>query len=266
MYQLGWLTRVDEFSSSPSGSYILVGHTNFGGGLQAIRLLGTHVSSDLLQDTYIWFNDLTPANADSLEGRNQVIVNTRPSGVMGAEKTQLVAVLGVGQTYNDVRTYYSFQVLDIGNGMATISFGPGPTLAPVTVAPTPQPVAPTPQPVAPTPAPVITCPNTNRASLCPSPCQFLSRVCFAPGNFPCSRITRRNMCPTVYCRFQNGTCQPLSTLICPDTNNASLCPSPCQFANRVCFAPGNYPCARETRRVKCPTAFCRFTNRQCLNI
>jgi len=284
MYQLGWLTNVLEFSSSPTGSYILVGHTNFGGGWQAIRLLNTHVSAGIYQDTYIWFNDVTvnPTNADSPEGRNQVIVNTRPSGI-GYEKTQLVAVLGAGLTYNDARTYYSFQVLSIGNGMATISFGAGLTPAPVE-APTsaPAPV------VAPTSAPiVITCPNTNKASLCPSPCQFLNKVCFAPGNFPCSRMTKQNMCPLAFCTFTNNMCQPLSATVptpkpvtapvptsapiptalnCPKTTKASSCPSPCQFANKVCFVPGNYPCSQQTKQSKCPTSFCVFTNSRCVNI
>lgn len=37
MFQLGWLTQeVAELSSRPPGSYLLVGHTNFGGGLQVI--------------------------------------------------------------------------------------------------------------------------------------------------------------------------------------------------------------------------------------
>ena len=297
MYQLGWLTNVAEFSSSPTGSYVLVGHTDFGGGgWQAIRLLNTHVSSGIYQDTYIWFNDVTHNNADTLEGRNQVIVNTRPSGIMGSEKTQLVAVLGAGLAYNDVSTYYSVEVLNIGNGMATISFGAGPTPAPVVVptpapmvVPTPAPmVVPTPAPVVvPTPAPVITCPNTNKATSCPSPCQFLNKVCFVPGNFPCSSMTKQNMCPLMFCRFTNKICEPLSAtvptpmpvgapvptpapvptaLICPNTNKATSCPSPCQFANKVCFVPGNYPCSKEIKQNKCPTAYCRFTNSQCVNI
>jgi hypothetical protein len=40
MYQQGCLTTVTEFTYRlASGNYVLVGHTNFGGGIQAIRLL-----------------------------------------------------------------------------------------------------------------------------------------------------------------------------------------------------------------------------------
>jgi len=38
-------------------------------------------------------------NSDTQEGKNQVIVNTRPAGT-GFAKSQLVAKLGVGGTYN----------------------------------------------------------------------------------------------------------------------------------------------------------------------
>ena len=50
MFQLGWLNQVVEFTSQPgSAVWWLVGHTNYGGGLQALRLIGTPGSTMWLE-------------------------------------------------------------------------------------------------------------------------------------------------------------------------------------------------------------------------
>jgi hypothetical protein len=134
MYQLGWLDVVNEYTSRPSGSFTLVGHTNFGGGLQAIRLRGTPSG----QDTYVWFNHKTGINVDTREGANQVIVNTRPAGV-GYARSLLAAKLSAGGTYNPGNTYYSVRVVSIGSSEAVVTFDL-PTPAPVAPPPTNAPV------------------------------------------------------------------------------------------------------------------------------
>jgi len=187
MYQLGWLTNVAQYSSQPAGVFTLVGHTN-PRGLQAIRLTGTPPS----QDTYIWFNHQAGINANTVEGGNQVIVTTRPSGTEYG-MTDMVAKLGVGGTYRNTNTYYdTVRVMGMGDGWAAVSFG--------YAQPTPQPT--------PEAAPPVkkSCPTTTKSSLCKSPCLFFKKVCFAPGRYPCSRSTKQSTCPSAYCRWSNLRC------------------------------------------------------------
>jgi len=148
MFQLGWLKVVAEFPSRPSGTFVLVGHTNFGGGTQAIRIKGASSSS---RDTYVWFNDARGINADTREGQNQVIVTTRPAGV-GFGKTLMVAKLDAGGIYNP--SNFFLRVRSIENGQATVSFDMSNTPLPVGRLP-PRPATPPPLPP-PTNAPTTT--------------------------------------------------------------------------------------------------------------
>jgi hypothetical protein len=152
-YQLGWLTTVTEFTSRPaSGNYVLVGHTIFGGGIQAVRLQGTPTSAE---DTYIWFNLASGINANTLEGGGRVIVTTRATGT-GYAFSYMQAILDVGGSYSPSGAYYAVQVISIASGQATITFDASPSSAPA-VAPTAAPVvSPTAAPVVPpTDAPVV---------------------------------------------------------------------------------------------------------------
>jgi len=177
MYQLGWLRQVQQFSSQPSGTINLVGHTNYGGGIQAIRLKRIPAS----QDTYIWFNHASGINVDTLEGRDQVIVTTRPAGT-GCALISMVAKLSVGGQYAPVDAYCSLQVMDISNGMAVVSFDGGSSIIGISSVP-PINVVPVPQE---TPAPV------------PVP---------VPAPPSCPRVFRRRKCPRPRCVFINGRCQ-----------------------------------------------------------
>jgi Gametolysin peptidase M11 len=146
MYQLGWLTNAQVFTSKPSGTYTLVGHTNYMGGLQIIRIRGTPSGSD----TYIWFNHAAGIHSNTKEGWNQVIVTTRPAGTgYGLSSTQ--AKLSASASYTASSGYYSVQVLSISNGQAVVSFG-GSNL-PLSPTPAPVPNWWDPAPTA-TPAPV----------------------------------------------------------------------------------------------------------------
>jgi hypothetical protein len=165
MSQLGWLRNLAEYGSKPSGSLTLVGHTNYGGGKQVIRLRGTPAGSD----TYVWFNHASGINSGTREGQNQIIVTTRTAG-LSYSTTKMVAKLGVGRGYNPANAYYTVlrvTSIDLALGQATISFKPAPPTLPPTRPPTPPPTRPptssptlmpleppTPAPVEPTPAPV----------------------------------------------------------------------------------------------------------------
>jgi hypothetical protein len=176
-YQLGWLRNFVEYYFQPGpGNITLVGHTNFGGGIQALLLQGIPT---LVQDTYIWFNHASGINADTREGKNQVLVAHRLSGTM-TNWTFLDAKLDVGGSY-PMGDYAPVQVLSIVNGQATIIFNdllPRPTRAP-TLSPAPSGVpsdAPSPPP---TPVPIV-CPKTKKRSECPEGGIFNKKTCKAP--------------------------------------------------------------------------------------
>lgn len=119
MDQLGWLDDVAEFSSDPPGEFVLRGHTNpntEGDTWQAIHPTGIPLGNE----TYIWFNDATGINANTGMGKNQVIVNTRPTGT-GRQNSLLVAMLETGGTYSPGDAYYSLRVLEIRDGAAVVS-------------------------------------------------------------------------------------------------------------------------------------------------
>ena len=153
MGYLGWLQNVMIFHSTPNGIHTLVGHTNFGGELQAIVLKDFPVLST---DIYIWFNHAIGINSGTRMAQNQVVVTTMDKST---GKSMMWYGLGSGET----SPYPFFRVLnvlntDAVNGRATISFDEvAPTPRPV--APTPRPVAPTPRPVAPTPRPIAPTPR-----------------------------------------------------------------------------------------------------------
>lgn len=85
MFQLGWMTQVSDVASRPTS------HTNYGGGLQAVRLQGTPAG----KYTYIWFNHAFGMNSDTQEAKYQVIVTTRPPGIWHAS-TLMIAKLSTG--------------------------------------------------------------------------------------------------------------------------------------------------------------------------
>jgi hypothetical protein len=174
MYQQGCLTTVTEFTYRlASGNYVLVGHTNFGGGIQAVRLVGTPTS---YEDTYIWFNHASGINKDTKEGGNRVIVTTRTG--TGVAPSYMQATLDVGKSYSPRGAYYAVQVLSIGSGQATITFDASPSKAPVpapTAAPVQAPV-PTSMPIS---SPIV-CPQTKIRAVCPPWCIFANKKCFAP--------------------------------------------------------------------------------------
>ena len=269
MFQLGWLNQVVELTTQPSpGVFWLVGHTNYGGGLQALRLVGTPSS----QDTYIWFNHQAGIQSETQEGANQVIVTTRLSGT-GYSNTLLVAMLGVGGTYSPGSPYLPFRVVSIENGSAQISFEPdsapiipptpapvpdptpAPVIAPTTsptpapvIAPTPAPViAPTPAPVqpptipepilvsepAPTPAPVVCPTKVKNSSQCPVGCFFKSKKCYPVVTAP-APVVQPNVVP--------GPPPAPSPVVCPGkVKYASQCPAGCSFKNKSCFASVSGP-------------------------
>jgi len=271
MFQLGWLNQVVEFTSQPgSAAWSLVGHTNFGGGFQALRLIGTPSS----QDTYIWFNHVAGIHSQTQEGVNQVIVTTRPTGT-GYAKSLMVAKLGVGGTYNPGSPYPSFRVVSIENGSAQISFDLPSTPGPV-MAPTSSPIQdPTSAPVpSPTPAPIVTL--------------------FVPPLVTCPtyKVKKASECP-VGCVFQNKFCRPIVSgpspvrspttppSVCPfKAKKASLCPSGTYFSNKCCYPLAGtgstnvesitdvvppVVCSDYKNRRDCPTSSCKFTGKQCIN-
>jgi Gametolysin peptidase M11 len=130
MYQLGWLNNVQEFSSRPTGTYTLVGHTNYMGGLQIIRIRGTPSGSD----TYIWFNHAAGVHSTTKEAPNQVIVTTRPAGT-GYGLSSMMAKLSARGSYTSPSGYYTVQVQSISNGQAVVSFGGTTQVSPPTPAP-----------------------------------------------------------------------------------------------------------------------------------
>jgi hypothetical protein len=240
MYQLGWLKYVQEFSSRPSGAYNLVGHTNFGGGLQAIRLQGTPA----LRDTYIWFNNAVGINADSREARDQVIVTTHDKGV-ALGKTLMVARLGVGGIYSPSDAYYSVQVTSIANGQATISFD----VVPPTLAPAPLPTLP--------PVPLPTLAPAPLPTLLPVPITTLAPVATSPPLSPPLTVaplvvvpTSPPVSPPTTAPVPVPTNPPVSPnqvvraslptpITCPNVRKANKCPKGCVFnsSTRTCRAP-----------------------------
>lgn len=263
MYQLKWFEdgKVKTFgrSTPPSGTIILDGHVNYSGnGFQAIRLVDLPTAGE---DTYIWFNEAAGMNSNTREAQNMVAIATRGSGT-GYSQSYLQAKMGAGANYKSPggRDSYTLEVVAIGDGKATVSFGGG------TPAPTPSPsAAPIGSPSAsPTAAPTASpsaAPIGSPTSLPTNTPTSMPSAAPSPGPVTCENVTNKDLCTfATGCSWAGspwrGSCGTDTTdpnpnptpapgpddnnnTSCPsNAKNKSQCPSPCTWISdtRQCTA------------------------------
>ena len=189
--QLGWYSdrQVDILGNGYRGD--LYGIADYGTTTSDKKMILKLPSTGI--DYYVTFNKATGVNSSPGEGRNQVLVHTRRSGLYYAQST-LVAKLSAGQSY--LGGPKDIMVGSIGPNAAQVTIGvvlpstPAPTPMPnplptplPTPVPTPLPTpVPTPLPI-PVPTPMPTPLPTPLPTPMPTP---------APGNNPDSFFDQGN--------------------------------------------------------------------------
>ena len=147
--QLGWYSdrQVDIVENGYRGD--LYGIADYGTTTSDKKMILKLPSNGI--DYYVTFNKASGVNSSPGEGRNQVLVHTRRSGLYYAQST-LVAKLSAGQSYLDGPK--DIMVGSIGPNVAQVTIG---VVLPSTPVPTPLPTpAPTPMPTpASTPPPSL---------------------------------------------------------------------------------------------------------------